>query len=297
MCAVEWPTSVAAEAAGLVDAYRAVYPDPVSRPGLTWPAQRPFVEGYNPAADGHAEDRIDLMYVSPEVTVDEVLIMGEKESEYSDLSVSPWPTDHRGLLATLRLEPMTPQPLVTVSRRLVSVGDEVEVRVAGAEAASVVAVPRDADASTVVFELPQPESRRWLLASEFVGAGRFDVVARDADRIELARAALWIAGPGDRASIRTDRGSYASGEPVGVRWSWAPGNRADWVAIYARGATVADGRPVMNVVTGASVEGSGVFGEASHRRRWPLEPGGYTAHLLMDDLRVSLASADFTIRP
>jgi hypothetical protein len=282
---------------GLVDAYRSRHPDPVAEPGLTWPADRPFVAGYNPAADGHAADRIDLMYVSPDVSVDEVLIMGEKASEHSDVSVAPWPTDHRGLLATLQVEPVPPPVLVSVTRRLVAVGDDVEVRVGGAEVASVVVVPRDADASTVVFELPAPESRRWQLATEFVGAGRFDVIARDAERAELARTALWVAGPGDHASIHTDRGGYASSDPIGVRWAWSPGNRADWVAIYPRGASVADERPMMHVATGAAVEGSGTFSEASHRRRWPLEPGEYTAHLLMDDLRVSLASADFSVHP
>ena len=63
----DWPTSVATEQVGLVDAYRSVYPDPVTHPGLTWPADRPFVDGYNPAADGHPEDRIDFMYVSPDI--------------------------------------------------------------------------------------------------------------------------------------------------------------------------------------------------------------------------------------
>ena len=295
---VAWPTSLAAEEIGLVDAYRALHPDPITHPGLTWPADRPFVEGYNPAADGHAPDRIDLMYVSPDVLTDDVQIMGEAVSEFSDMSVSPWPTDHRGLLATLRITPTSPRPLVSVSRRLVALGDDVDVRVAGdGDAASVVVVPRDADASTVVFEVPQTEPGRWHLSSEFIGAGRFDVVARDSGRAEFARTGLWVAGPGDRASLRTDRGRYGPGEAIGVRWGWTPGNRADWVAVYPRGASIADGRPKMHLATHASVEGSSSFSEVSHPRRWPLGPGEYTAYLFMDDLRVELASTDFTVSP
>jgi hypothetical protein len=292
---VPWPTSTAAEEIGLVDAYRTVHPDPVTHPGLTWPARRPFVEGYNPEADGQGADRIDLMFASPDVRVDDVRIMGEAESEFSELSVTPWPTDHRGLLASLQVEPETPPPLVSVARRLVPLGDEVDVRVLGSDADGVVVVPRDADASTVVFELPRVSESQWHLATEFVGAGRFDVVARDAARAELARTSFWVTGPGDVPSVRTDRGRYRSGESVGVRWSWTPGNRADWVAIYPRDVVVADARPLMHVPTGATVEGSGSFPERRHRRRWPLEPGEYTAHLLMDDLRVSLASTDFTV--
>ncbi|MFL6179516.1 MAG: endonuclease/exonuclease/phosphatase family protein [Actinomycetes bacterium] len=293
---VAWPTSVAAEEIRLVDASRARHPDPVTKPGLTWPAARPYVDGYNPAADGHAADRIDLMYVSPDISTQQALIVGESDSEFSDLSVSPWPTDHRGLLATLRMDPAPPQPLVSVSRRLVALGDDVDVRVAGGGgAASVVVVPRDADPGAVVLEIPQTEHGRWHLASEFIGPGRFDVVARDADGAELARTGLWVAGPGDRASLRTDRGRYASGEPIGVRWAWTPGNRADWVAIYPRGASVADSRPKLHLVTHATIEGRGTFSETSHRRKWPLDPGEYTAYLLMDDLRVELASTDFTV--
>lgn len=296
----EWPTSVAAEDAGLVDAYRAVYPDPVAHPGLTWPAQRPFVEGYNPAADGHAEDRIDLMYLSPDVTVEAMRIVGEAESPHSDVSMTPWPTDHRGLLAELQFEPVVPPTLVSVSRRLVSLGDDVEVQAFGADLASVVVVPHGSDAATVMFEVPIDDAGHGRLLTEFVGAGRFDVLSRDGDRQELARTALWVMGPGDHASVHTDRGRYAVGEPIGLRWAWTPGNRADWIAIFARGASVDTpgkaGRPRMHVTTGATVEGAGSFSEASHPRRWPLEPGEYTAHLLMDDLRVSLASTDFTVR-
>jgi endonuclease/exonuclease/phosphatase family metal-dependent hydrolase len=295
-----WPTSVAAEDAGLVDAYRAVHPDPVKQPGLTWPAARPFVEGYNPAADGHPEDRIDLMYLSPRVSVSDIRVVGESQSPSTDVAFDPWPTDHRGLLADLQFEPSPPPTLVSVARRLVSLGDEVEVRAVGEATASVVVVPRDAGASTVMFEVPIDGGGVGRLATEFVGAGRFDVVARNADRNEVARTALWVMGPGDHASVRTDRGRYEVGEPVGVRWAWTPGNRADWIAVFPRGAAVDKpgraGRPLMHLATGATVEGAGSFGEASHPRRWPLDPGEYTAHLLMDDLRVSLASTDFTVR-
>jgi hypothetical protein len=80
-----------------------------------------------------------------------------------------------------------------------------------------------------------------------------------------------------------------------VRWQWAPGNRADWVAVYPRGADPASAKPALSSPTGAKVDGSTRFGAESHPRRWPLKPGEYTVHLLMDDLRVSLASADFDV--
>lgn len=290
----DWPTSLATEQIGLVDAYRSVHPDPVIHPGLTWPADRPFVKGYNPAADQHPEDRIDLMYISPDIAVTEMKIFGEESSAFSDVSFSPWPTDHRGLIASLEVAPAQPPPVVSVTRRLATVGDEVGVRAVCTGLDSIVVVPVGADAATVLLDLPV-EAGVGTLATEFVGAGRFDVVARDADRGELARTRVWVAGPGDVLSVSTGQARYDAGEPLGVRWQWAPGNRADWVAVFARGADPATAKPLLATATGASVDGRTTFDSASHPRRWPLPAGEYTVHYLLDDLLVTLASADVVV--
>ncbi len=160
---VPWPTSVAMEAAGLVDAYRSVYPDPVTHPGLTWPAARPFVEGYNPAADGQSADRIDFMHVSPDITVTGIQIVGEQESPFSEISVTPWPTDHRGLLASLHLTPAPPPPVVSVSRRLVVVGEEVTVRAIVDGLSAVRVVPRGGSAEAMLVELIRVTDDVWQL--------------------------------------------------------------------------------------------------------------------------------------
>src|SRR4051794_17926567 len=49
---IDWPVSELVEKAGLEDSFRAVHPDPVADPGLTWPASRPHVDGYNPGPNG-----------------------------------------------------------------------------------------------------------------------------------------------------------------------------------------------------------------------------------------------------
>jgi hypothetical protein len=291
---VLWPTSVATENAGLVDAYRAVYPDPVSHPGLTWPAARPYVEGYNPAADGQAADRIDFMHVSPDVTVESIQIVGEAQSPFSEVSVTPWPTDHRGLLASLQLTAAAPPPVVSVSRRLVAVGDAVTVRGLADGLAALVVAPRGGGADSALIESAR-DQRVWQLDSSALGVGVFDVVAVDVGRREIARTTLWVVAVGAKPKVRTDRSSYRVGEAVDVRWSEAPGNRADWVAIYQRDAAPGAAKPMMKGVTGATIEGAITFNEVSHRRRWPLPPGEYTVHLLMDDLPKSLASADFDV--
>ncbi|MCZ3389552.1 MAG: hypothetical protein LH645_10655 [Actinomycetia bacterium] len=291
---VPWPTSIAMSEAGLVDAYRAVYPDSVTHPGLTWPAARPFVDGYNPAADGQTPDRIDFMHVSPDVEVQGIQIVGEQGSEFSVLSVTPWPTDHRGLLASLRLSPTAPPPVVSVSRRLVTVGDAVTVRAVADGVASVIVVPREGDVNAALVERANDE-RAWQLDTAAVGTGVFDLLAVDSAQRELARTRLWVSSVDAKPEVTTNWSSYRVGEAVGIRWSWAPGNRADWLAIYQRGAETGAAKPLMKGVTGATVDGAITFDETTHPRKWPLPRGEYTVHLLMDDLPKSLAATDFDV--
>jgi endonuclease/exonuclease/phosphatase family metal-dependent hydrolase len=292
--AVTWPTSRAVEDVGLVDAYRAVHPDPVTHPGLTWPAARPFVEGYNPAADGHPADRIDFMHVSPEIAVCDIKIVGEAESPFSDVSHTPWPTDHRGLLATLQVTPVAPPPVVSVSRRLVTVGDQVVVRVIADDVSAVEVVGRGPDGGEPVA-VTVDGSGVGRLDTAQLGRGRYDVVAVGPDKGERERASLWVAAEGSGPEVATDRPEYREGDAMTASWSWSPGNRADWVAVYARGADPSVDKPVVKAATGATVDGSVTFDQALRPKKWPLPAGQYTLHLLADDLAVSLAATDFDV--
>lgn len=93
--AVAWPFTKGLEAAGLVDSFRAIYPDPVAKPGMTWtPSSAP-----TDPEDHH--DRIDFIFVTG-AHVTGAGIVGEKAPE-ADLVVTPWPSDHRATLAKVTL--------------------------------------------------------------------------------------------------------------------------------------------------------------------------------------------------
>lgn len=97
--AVAWPTTAAVQAAGFIDAYREVHPDPVTTPGNTW---TPTTTADDPN-DHH--DRIDLVLVSsPGVRVEKAEIVGE-DSDHADIVVAPYPSDHRAVVATVSLLP------------------------------------------------------------------------------------------------------------------------------------------------------------------------------------------------
>ncbi len=94
--AVDWPTTRAIEGEGFVDAYRDVHPDPVANPAFTWtPTSKPTVKW-----DHH--DRIDFVFArAHDLTVEDASIVGEKKPE-AEIVVTPWPSDHRSVAATVR---------------------------------------------------------------------------------------------------------------------------------------------------------------------------------------------------
>jgi endonuclease/exonuclease/phosphatase family metal-dependent hydrolase len=295
--AVPWPTSVAVESVGLVDVYRRHHPDAVASPGLTWPAARPYVKGYNPHLNGAAADRIDLMFVSGDVESSSIRIMGEEGSEYADLTLEPWPTDHRALVADLSVPLATPPPVVSASSRVARSAEVVDIRFIAAGAKTTEVAVRGEDGAELVVEKTGGSHGTVRLDTARLGTGRFDVALRDTAGRDLAGTSLWVMGPEATPLLRTDAASYRMGEPIRVEWRGAPGNRADWIAVHLRGSDPATVRQRALIYTGATVDGHVVLDPCLRPGMWPLLPGEYTVHLLRDDRPVQLASADFTVTP
>jgi endonuclease/exonuclease/phosphatase (EEP) superfamily protein YafD len=93
--AVEWPTTKQLqEQTGMKDSYRTFYPDEVVKPGYTW---TPL------PADNEVLDRIDFVFFWGSAThVINSEIVGEKTPE-SDIVISSFPSDHRAVMSTFRL--------------------------------------------------------------------------------------------------------------------------------------------------------------------------------------------------
>jgi len=96
---VQWPGSSKYEKAGFTDSYREMYPDEVGRPGYTWTSW---------AADDDPKekhDRIDFVHHrGPHLKLQNIQILGERP-EKADIVITPYPTDHRSLLATFEVLP------------------------------------------------------------------------------------------------------------------------------------------------------------------------------------------------
>ncbi|MBG1231686.1 endonuclease/exonuclease/phosphatase family protein [Aestuariivirga litoralis] len=96
--AVKWPFTSGLEAQGFTDTFRAIYPDPVAKPGITW---TPTTEASD-TTDHH--DRIDFIFAKgKDLQIKSAGIVGEKAPE-ADLVVSPWPSDHRSTMAVIEIK-------------------------------------------------------------------------------------------------------------------------------------------------------------------------------------------------
>lgn len=116
---VRWDCSVLLQNAGFKDAYRVLYPNPVTHPGFTFPSDNPGVpvQKLTWAPDADERDRIDYIYYIPNKNwkLKDMAVVGpstsiiraeRKEEGTQDTFVTPigvWPTDHKAVLATFQL--------------------------------------------------------------------------------------------------------------------------------------------------------------------------------------------------
>lgn len=116
---VPWDVSKLLSQEGYIDSYRSIYEDPVSHPGITYPADNQLIEtnrlSWTPLAD--ERERIDFIYYYPHKCVElkDSYIVGPAGSialgqrvlhESSDSICSPiavWPSDHKAVMSVFTI--------------------------------------------------------------------------------------------------------------------------------------------------------------------------------------------------
>lgn len=117
---VPWTVPLLLDNAGFTDAYRAVYPDVLTHPGFTFPADNKDipVQKLTWAPDADERERIDYVffYPSENLKVRDAVIFGPQGSicksrrikeNTRDKFITPsgvWPTDHKGVLVTFEIK-------------------------------------------------------------------------------------------------------------------------------------------------------------------------------------------------
>lgn len=118
---VPWTVTTLLDEAGYADSYRVKYPNPVTHPGYTYPADCPGAQMkqllWAPKAD--ERERIDFIFYRSDkrLKLKDITIFGPKGSvrrgeRMVETSQDPfllpstenWPTDHKGVLATFRVK-------------------------------------------------------------------------------------------------------------------------------------------------------------------------------------------------
>lgn len=89
-----WPVSLRLAEAGFVDAWRAVYPDPVADRGYTWSPGAP--KDTLDAEEVH--DRIDFIYARDGADASWTALQA------ATWDADPWPSDHRAVIVSFALE-------------------------------------------------------------------------------------------------------------------------------------------------------------------------------------------------
>ncbi|WP_303980110.1 endonuclease/exonuclease/phosphatase family protein [Dongia mobilis] len=297
--AIDWPVTKALSDAGFTDAYRAVHPDPLTKPGITWSYGYPFPH----VEANEALDRIDLIQILGPVKAVAAEILGDPAMPDTDIAVSPWPSDHRAVVATLEVTPGPAPAMVSPMKRGVMAGDAVDVRFHGAtedgrvQDGRVALLPAGGDVAAPLATLytNNGTDRASLMSfgTATLAPGAYDAALVDSDGQELARAPFWVRAAGTRPSVATDKASYASGEAITVTWADAPGNRFDWLGIYAKDDPAEDNYQyffyVNSTVSGSLVLDKDMLGDA-------LPPGDYDVRLMRDDAYMRLAGASFSVK-
>ena len=291
---VAWPVSEAVEAAGFRDTYRELHPDPVKDPGLTWWAGRPLIDGYPDPSE--PQDRIDLIYASGSSTTTDFKIVGEKGGPQVDIAVDPWGTDHRGVVATFKVRPGVPPTFVAVDHRLVTVGDPITVRYHGPGDQVSLAKAGGAVADSVSIQPITALDGALEVPTDGVAPGDYEVRLIGPGGVVSATTSLSIAAVDAKPTLSLEPVSVKTGAAIVATWRDAPGSRWDWIGIYDRGADPLVDSYLFYVYTGQTVQGS-VTIDANGQGDWPLPPGDYDAHYLLDDGYASLAVAPFSVTP
>jgi endonuclease/exonuclease/phosphatase family metal-dependent hydrolase len=296
---LRWPASAAVEATGMVDSYRAAHPNPVTDPGLTWPASRPFVKGYNPGPNGAAADRIDLLFSGGPARATYSSVVGEAGSKYSNIVVSPWPSDHRAVVSQFKVAPAPSPTLVSVRSRLTARGAPliVDYSARDADADSVVITSATGAGNPVMSEPVKHDARGTeRIATASLKPGEYEVGLLDNDQKLLAHMAFWVEAKGTQPRLQTGKRSYDRGQAIRVSWTDAPGNRNDWLGIFPNGGKPGVDSYVGWTYVGAEIAGSTLLDGKVNGVKWPLPIGRYSVYLLKDDGYEILARADFAIR-
>lgn len=289
---VDWIVTKRMEKNGFADTYRTFHPDSKKNPGLTWTPASPPIVGAN-----ETHDRIDFVWTRG---VDRILnstLIGEALSNDVSLVVSPFPSDHRAVLSTFLVKPVSTGAHVSAF----SDSSNLRLRIC-AEGKTDIAVQIRSTNDTLIKTTQNiaANQRELVLANLPAGAYRISLKSRSEEIAFVNQQHNWKEV---ETALGLTKFEFKVGEPIPVYWEQASENRYDWIAVYADTVkTKADfyqnetnTNYLIYSYTGAKSSGSLVLDQDSKGKGWPLPEGKYRIHFLLDDGYTSVTSIPFIV--
>ena len=298
--AVEWPVSKSLEQMGFVDAYRAIFPDPKAKPGLTWTPGFPAPQ--TKANETH--DRIDFIWASKAEKILDAKILGEANGPDVDMSVTPYPSDHRAVVIDCIIRPITCPDYIQTKDRIFHFTDTIKLRYCSNVEGPFQVLLKDNKGDTIAtIESIKPNKGELIVRLPDAATKNIEVFLLSKS-IVRARGNFWRRESGHHLpQLIVAKIEFREREPISVIWENSPGDRFDWIAVYPKSAnTKADygmthqqSQYLIYKYTLGQVSGRLTLDSLSKGDFWPLPAGEYILHLLSDDGFESLASRPIKI--
>lgn len=289
---VDWIVSKRMEKMGFVDTYRAANPNVLSKPGLTWtPASPPIVN------ENETHDRIDFIWASKIDKVIHSTLVGEEGAKDVEISVKPYPSDHRGVLSTCVLKPVPASAFIQTfpwkDSLLISYYSPNSKNLA-------IQIYNESGQLTQEIKELKPSEREQKL--KINKAGSYRILLKNKNKIIAENHFLQVI-ENHKPILKVFKNEFKVGEPIQVEWKHAPGHRFDWIAVYPEEKSTNNDyykaeqntTYLIYAYTYAKESGKLFLDKQSKGNGWPLKAGNYKIHFLLDDGYTSLASIPLKI--
>lgn len=234
---VQWPVSKKMESMGIRDTYREIFPDPVSKPGNTWFANRTqYIDQWNPDPDDTI-DRIDYIYAGGPSTTLSSQLVGELGVPYVDLIKNDghWQSDHRAVVSTFSVIPAEMPFFIATEQRFVTTGEAIKINAnSKSSTGSIVLVKKGDGAKKAIQTKPFSST---LTSANFdttnMVAGNYQALLLNENKKVIAKSFPFdVIAIDAEPSISVNKSKYLLGERIKIHYKNSTACRWDWVAIY-----------------------------------------------------------------
>ncbi len=291
---VVWPVSKAVADLGMIDTYRAIFPDPKKVPGITWTLGYPYPR----IAPDEVVDRIDFIWAPRGTKVISSGIVGPAGGADVTFGLTPFPSDHLGVVSEIEINPVEPPAYVAVNKLRYEQGDSLGVAYhapLGDEDLIAIVKAGDNPLTQAIISSPPQEAGYFgalTFGTQTLAVGKYEAALISKDAV-VQLTPFWVVAKGAVPSVDTDKASYSQGESITATWTNAYARKFDWIAIFSLTEPGIYYTQSSFHYTKATVNGQVIITSAD--TGGPIPAGQYELRYLSDDSYAVSAVTKFTV--